>query len=301
MTQPVQVFWSPAGANMPTLGARDLVDITDGDTPNVRMPIRMLSVDTPEVTARSEPGAAKIDKEFLQLAEWIRQGRAPIDAGLAEFLLPRLETGQAGSLHYEQGRKASAFGKDNVAKRLKRPNGQDRKIFIRVADSPFDTNHRLLAYVAPDYSEKEREEIPKRDRPTFNLDLVTSGWATPFVIYPSIPSAEDLALLIQAAANARAAKLGIWASAHTLLAYEYRAVEKLFDITHKKVNNLPLKVHERSWRERYCVDLRTRVLHGPEDYFDIDPEYRLWLWPQDLRDAVARLNLTPAPQLVAAE
>ncbi|MFI7575609.1 hypothetical protein [Micromonospora sp. NPDC049497] len=44
--------------------------------------------------------------------------------------------------------------------------------------------------------------------------------------------------------------------------------------------------------------MRTRTLHGPEDYFDIDPEYRLWIWPQDLRDAVGRLNLTPAPQPV---
>jgi hypothetical protein len=37
MVQAVQVFWSPAGANMPSLGARALVDVTDGDTPNLRM------------------------------------------------------------------------------------------------------------------------------------------------------------------------------------------------------------------------------------------------------------------------
>ena len=47
MIEAVQILWSPAGANMPSLGARALVDVTDGDTPNVRMPIRMLSVDTP--------------------------------------------------------------------------------------------------------------------------------------------------------------------------------------------------------------------------------------------------------------
>ena len=61
MIEAVQVFWSPVGANMPSLGARALVDVTDGDTPNIRMPVRMLSVDTPEVTARTQVRAAAID------------------------------------------------------------------------------------------------------------------------------------------------------------------------------------------------------------------------------------------------
>ena len=34
----------------------ELVDMTDGDTPNIRMPVRMLSVDTPEVTAKPISG-----------------------------------------------------------------------------------------------------------------------------------------------------------------------------------------------------------------------------------------------------
>lgn len=300
MIEPVQIFWAPAGASMPSLGARALVDVTDGDTPNLRMPVRMLSVDTPEVTARSARRASEIDEEFKQLAVWIHQGKAPIDPALAEFLLPKLETGHAGSLQFTQGQSASAFAKENIATRLARPGKEPRAIFIRQADSPFDSNNRLLAYVAPDYTAKERREIPKEKRPTFNLDLVAAGWAAPFVIYPSVPGTEDLTLLIQATADARAAGRGIWASAETLLAYEYRAMEKLFQITSKKVNNLPLKVDERSWRERYCVDMRTRTLHGPEDYFNVDLEYRLWLWPQDLNEAIGRLNLTPARSLVGA-
>jgi len=296
----VQIFWAPAGANMPTLGSRALVDVTDGDTPNLRMPVRMLSVDTPEVTARTAARATEIDQEFVQLAEWITEGKAPIEPGLAEFLLPKLSTGRAGSLHFEQGQQASAFGKQNITTRLARPSGKPRAIFIRVADAPFDNNHRLLAYVAPDYTDKERRDIPKHLRPTFNLDLVTAGWAAPFVIYPSIPGVEDLALLISAADTARTGGLGIWASADTLLAYEYRAMEKLYQITRKKVNNQPLNVDPRSWRERFCADMRTRSLHGPEDYFGIPPQYRLWIWPQDLNQAISQLNLTPAPQLVRA-
>jgi endonuclease YncB( thermonuclease family) len=295
----VQILWSPAGATMPSLGARALVDVTDGDTPNLRMPVRMLSVDTPEVTAHTPARAAEVDDEFAQLAVWIRDGLAPISPRLAQLVLPRLETGKAGTLHFQQGQAASAFAKQNIEARLQRPDGTRRNIFIRVADDPFDDNNRLLAYVAPNYSAAERRQMPRTQRATFNLDLVTHGWAASFVIYPAIPGALDLPLLIQAAATARLNGRGMWADPHTLLAYEYRALEKLYRITKKIAAGERLDAGEAySWRERYCVDMRSRVLHGPEDYIDIEPEYRLWIWPGDLNAAVARLNLVPAPALV---
>jgi endonuclease YncB( thermonuclease family) len=297
----VQVFWSPAGATMPSLGARPLIDVTDGDTPNLRMPVRMLSVDTPEVTAHTPARAAAVDREFAQLAEWIRAGRAPISRRLADFLVPRLATGTAGTLQLQQGLAASAFTKQNIETRLQRPDGSRRNVFIRVADTPFDDNNRLLAYVAPNYGDAERRQIPREKRTTFNLDLVVSGWAAPFVIYPAIPGALDLPLLIGAAAAARSAGTGIWADPHSLLAYEYRAMEKLYRVTKKLVTDGQLDPGEAySWRERYCVDMRTRVLHGPEDYVNVEPEYRLWIWPDDLNAAIARLNLVPAPALVGA-
>ena len=44
-----------------------------------------------------------------------------------------------------------------------------------------------------------------------------------------------------------------------------------------------------SWRHCRLAaspdDLRSRVLFGPGDYFEVDPIYRLWLWPADVRDA----------------
>lgn len=299
MIDAVQVLWAPAGANLPSLGARALVDVTDGDTPNIRMPIRMLSVDTPEVTARTEQRAIAVDAEFVQLAEWIQQGRAPISAPLAAFLLPKLATGAAGRLQRKQGVAASAFAKQNIDTRLTRPNGSKRNLFIRTADSPFDNNNRLLAYVAPDYSEAERRKMTRKERATFNLDLVENGWAAPFVIYPSVPGELDLPLLVDAAASARSTPRGIWAEDATLLAYEYRAMEKLFRITRRIVDGVDLPAGEaHAWRERYCVDIRTRTLHGPEDYLDIPPEYRLWIWPQDVSEAVSKLNLIPAPTLV---
>jgi endonuclease YncB( thermonuclease family) len=303
MVEVVQVFWAPAGVTLPSLGARALLDVTDGDTPNIRMPIRMLSVDTPEVTARTELRALAIDQEFAQLAAWIREGRAPISRSFAEFLLPKLETGRAASLQFEQGQAASAFAKANSEARLTRPNGTKRNLFIRIADQAFDDNGRLLAYVAPNYSVAERATLPRKDRATFNLDLVESGWAAPFMIYPAIPGELDLPLLLEAADAAMSgpAPRGIWADPQTLLAYEYRAVEKLFRITRKIVAGEELRAGEsHSWRTRYCVDMRTRSLHGPEDYHQIPAQYRLWIWPRDVHDAVSRMNLVPSPRLVGA-
>jgi hypothetical protein len=43
----------------------------------------------------------------------------------------------------------------------------------------------------------------------------------------------DLPLLLEAASAAVSEPRGIWANAETLLAYEYRAMEKLFRVTRK--------------------------------------------------------------------
>jgi endonuclease YncB( thermonuclease family) len=298
MIDPVQVLWSPAGATIPSLGDLALVDVHDGDTPNIRMPVRMLSIDTPEITADSAGGAVAVDRKFADLAQWITDGRAPITPALAERLLPKLEKG--GSRQFEQGTKAAAFAKQNTADRLTREDGSTRKLFVRTADAPFDTHHRLLAYVAPTYTAKERKTLTRAQRSTFNLDMVVAGWAATFVIYPSIPGELDLPMLLDAAATARTTGRGIWADPLTLPGYEYRALGKLHGVTAKIVAGEDVPAAKRfAWRERYCADMRDRVLHGPEDYSDIPPEYRLWFWAADVGEAVSRLNLTPARALVA--
>lgn len=300
MIDPIEIFWQPAGISLPTLGARALVDVTDGDTPNIRMPVRMLSVDTPEVTARTVEGAARVDAKLAELAGWMREGRAPVSAAYAEHLLPRLEG--AGTRQFGQGKQASAFLQQRTEARLTRPGGERRSLFVRTADQPFDDNGRLLAYVAPSYSRTELATLPRAERATFNLDLVEAGWAAPFVIFPSVPGELDYPLFIAAAASALAAGRGIWEDPLTLPAYEYRAVEKLHGITARLVDGADLTAAERiAWRSRYCADVRSRRLHGPEDFVAIPPPYRLWLWPDDVQDAVARLNLVPAPRLVGAD
>lgn len=301
MIEAVQILWSPAGINMASLDPLALVDTTDGDTPNIRMPVRLLSVDTPEVTARTAAGAARVDEKFSQLAGWIEQrSDVPISRRFADYILAKIGTGRAGSLQFEQGSEASAFAKQNAIDRLSMPDGAQRKLFIRMADSPFDDNGRLLAYIAPNYTDAERREMTRKQRATFNLDLIEHGWAAPLIIYPSIPGELDLPLFLEEATAAFDAPRGIWTNPDTLLAYEYRAVEKLHGIT-KKIVEGERPRDRYSWRERYCLDMRSRVLHGPEDYFEIPAPYRLWIWPQDVNQAVGRLNLTPSARLVGAQ
>jgi hypothetical protein len=87
---------------------------------------------------------------------------------------------------------------------------------------------------------------------------------------------------------------------------EYRAAEKLHGITKKIVDGEAPRDRYR-WRERYCVDQRSRVVYGPEDHFEIPPTYRLWLWPADVQpgrgraqsDTLAttrRRRVTPLPE-----
>ncbi|MEL6678397.1 MAG: nuclease [Pseudomonadota bacterium] len=298
MSDPLQILWTPAGVNLPSLGARSLVDVSDGDTPNIRMPIRMLSIDTPEVTAGSERGAARVDGRFAELVGWIEQGIAPVSLRFRDHILPRLTERQAGTLQYEQGKAASAFHATRVDERLRRPNGRRRNLFVRSADQPFDGYGRLLAYVAPSYSSRELRALTRRERPTFNLDLVESGWAAPFIIFPSIPGELDLPIFVEKAVEAETEKRGQYADALSLPGYEYRMCEKLYAITKKIAGGDDLSYPDRiAWRTRYCADMRSRMLHGPEDYMAIPPAYRLWLWPEDVQRAIGMLNLVPSGAL----
>jgi len=103
-----EILWTPAGTTLPSLGSRSLTDVSDGDTPNIRMPIRMLSIDTPEVTAKSDAGAVKVDEKFKELANWIKTGKAPVKKSFGNHILPKLEDSDAGTLQYTQGKEASA-------------------------------------------------------------------------------------------------------------------------------------------------------------------------------------------------
>lgn len=292
----VKIFWDPNGFELDSLGTKEYLRATDGDTPYVSMSIRMLSIDTPEVHYPGNQKPSKQDEKLAQLADWIQEGKAPIDSGLAEHLLyPKLATGTAGTLQEEQGESATVKFEELLDEKLTRPSGRKRSVYLRAADEHFDSYGRLLAYIAPSYNAEERSSMSRRERATFNLLMVESGWAASFPIYPSIPGYDDLVMLWEAAKDAYEQKRGAWANPMMLTGYEFRMCVKLYGVTEKLVEGKKLSSKERSrWITRFCVDMTTREIFHPQDYYRVAPYNRIFVWPKDVAKAVGTMNLLPA-------
>jgi endonuclease YncB( thermonuclease family) len=291
----VKLFWDPQGFELDALGDHQFLGATDGDTPAISVAIRMLSIDAPEVHYPGTQKPSKQDANFRQLAEWIQQGKAPIRAGLAAHLLPKLATGTAGTLQETQGNRATEHFKNLLDEKLKLPNGKKRNLFIRTGDEKFDQYGRLLAYIAPNYSEAERARLSRKERATFNLMMIESGWAAALIIYPSIPSYPDLVLFQETGQAACDQPRGAWTDPLALTGYEFRMCVKLFDVTKKLTSGQTVARAERDgWIERYCADMTTREIFFPQDYFRVKPYNRLFIWAKDVTDAVSKLNLAPA-------
>lgn len=231
----VKIFWDPKVSELDALGTKKYLRATDGDTPYVSMSIRMLSIDTPEVHYPRNQKPSKQDENLAQLADWIQAGEAPVGSGLGQHLYPKLATGTAGTLQESPGKSATTKFKELVDKKLKRPGRTKRSVFLRAADQHFDQYGRLLAYMAPSFSSTELASMTRKERATFNLLMVESGWAATFPIYPSIPSYADLVLFQEVAKDACEDQKGAWADPKMLTGYEFRMCVRLYDVTKKVV------------------------------------------------------------------
>lgn len=292
---PVQVFWDPKGFELDSLGTKKYIRATDGDTPYVSISIRMLSIDTPEVHYPGNQHPSKHDAKLKQLADWIKAGEAPINKGLGNYLYPRLATGKAGTLQEKQGDKATKKFKELIEKKLKRPGGTRRRVFLKAADEHFDQYGRLLAYMAPYYRADELASLSFKDRATFNLLMVVSGWAASFAIYPSIPKHMDLIMLQEAGKDAFDNNKGAWADPKMLTGYEFRMCMKLYGITKDLVSGKKLSSKEKyGWIYRYCADITTREIFYPQLYYKVKPYNRIFIWAEDVTEAVGKMNLIPA-------
>jgi len=232
---------------------------------------------------------------LAQLTTWIQAGKAPIQNDLGTYLVPKLATGKAGTLQEQQGNQATTAFTTLLDNKLKSPNGKKRSLFIRAADENFDFYGLLLAYMAPSYTSKELDVMSRIERATFNLMLVEAGWAASFPIYPSIPSYPDLVLLQKVAKDAVDKKIGVWVDPMTLTGYEFRMCVKLYNVTKKLVDGEKISRSAKyGWISRYCVDMTTREVFYPQNYFKVKPYNRIFIWPDDVAEAVATMNLVPA-------
>jgi len=292
----VGIFWDPKGFELDSLGNKSYLRATDGDTPYISISIRMLSIDTPEVHYPGNQKPSKQDGNLKQLAGWIKEGKAPINKGLGDYLYPKLATGKAGTLQEDQGVKATDKFTELLDEKLTRPGStRKRRVFLYASDEHFDQYGRLLAYMAPYYSEKERASMSGEERATFNLLMVKSGWAATFPIYPSLLKQSDLVMFREAAKDAYEGEKGIWADSMTLTGYEFRMCVKLYDATRKLVAGRKLSSKEKyGWISRFCTDMTTREIFYPLDYYRVKPYNRIFIWPEDVTEAVGKLNLMPS-------
>lgn len=260
------------------LGERAVwVSATDGDTPTIQLPVRMLGIDAPELHFMSAnektPGA--YDNALANFLD--REGKN-LEEGLKKYLKPRLEN-NASTRQITAGREAFDHFLKTAKERLERVNAQGkpltpRKLFVMAAEEVFDMNGRLLAYVNAAYTKAERKTIPLPKRVTFNLQMLEDGHAASLLIYPNVPKPEDLKLVQKAVHNARTKKKGFWAQGNrALLAYEFRWVVKMIE-------------GEENGPTRFCGDLSTGDLFTPERYYKALPENRLFFFKEDVSDAL---------------
>ena len=297
----LSVFWTPDGITLDSIREKKFIDITDGDSIKIEMPVRMLSVDTPEKSVtKSRQGLSRCDMRTLMgpLADWIESGESPVENVLAQHLVPRLRRVDMAETHWAEGESASAAHEAIVNQRLTKPNGKRRSMFVRVADERFDHYGRLLAYLAPSYTAAERETMTRRQRATFNFAFLESGWSASFIIYPSIPGGKDLPMVQAEGKAAIEEGRGQWADPLTLAGYDYRMVEGLTVLIKKVRDGSALDRGDwTGWISRYCADMETGLLYPPQAYPLVKPWNRLFIWRDQLGDAMGRLNLRPAPEL----
>lgn len=267
---------------------RGFIDISDGDTPNVNYPIRMVSCDTPEkANYAGKPG--KSQPKLDECKRRLKGNYYPsIPSNLKTYLINKI-TPDAAERHINAANKATEELSKLLEKRLQKPNGKKRKLAVIPISPALESNSRLLAYVAPWYTGSASDPVPPKNDPlrrTFNLDMIESGWAAFFPIYPSLPRDDDFNIAIEAAEKAWNNKLGAWSKYghNLLLAYEFRMCIKLARA--KSAG----KGMENAF-QRICVDLRNRKLVGKFGFCDVPPCYRLWIWEKDLAAAKSDLGL----------
>lgn len=271
----VTVTWKP---KTQVMGDYRFVRSTDGDTPFIELPVRMLSIDAPETHFEGKP----VDHEprLVKLRERLKNNAFPaLPTELRDHLTNRLD-GEAGRRQYVQGLMAAAFFEELLKKDLRPPNRHERSILVITSGERMDRNGRLLAYLTRNLSPAELRKTPRSKRKTFNLQMVGAGWAAPMPIFPSLPAKADMQMLCDAAREAKNERRGIWGDDKTLLAYEYRMCLKM-------ERGLP----ELEYLPRYCADLTTGQLYKPRDYLKVAPENRLFVWRDQKAEAIAQLGL----------
>jgi endonuclease YncB( thermonuclease family) len=268
--------------------AQRLFSVSDGDTPTILQPVRMVSTDTAEkkhYAGRAEVAQKKLDKCRARLVD----GFYPeIPNALRQYLVDRLDGG-AAARHIAAGEQASVEFDLLLKDRLARPDGSQRRVATIPTGEVIDRYGRMLAYLAPWFTGSGSDPMPPRDDParrTFNLDMVAVGWAAPFMVFPSLPQNDDLNLLYEESKAAWRERRGAWKvhGRKLLPGYEYRLCVKLGTA----------KTAKRGMEDafqRICIDLRGPKSVGLFGWHRVAPPHRMWVWADDADRASQALGI----------
>jgi endonuclease YncB( thermonuclease family) len=276
--------------NIRAATSKKLIKTSDGDTPLIEQPIRMVSCDTPEKShyaGKPEISQPKLDKCKQRLENGFYD---TLPQELRNYLIERL-TNDAADKHISAGMDATTVFEGLLEQRLTKPSGSKRKTAVIPTGEIIDVYGRLLAYIAPWFEGGTSDPLPPIGDPkrrTFNLDMIENGWAAFFPIYPSLPQNKDMNLAINAAESAWNQKKGIWNKygEKVLVGYEYRMCIKL------ATASTPEKGIKDAF-QRICVDIRTLNIVGKYGFHEVPPCYRLWVWENDIEQAKIDLQLNP--------
>lgn len=265
-----------------------LIRSSDGDTLLIEQPIRMVSCDTPEKAPYA--GAPPVSQPKLdRCRQRLQDGfYAALPVELRNYLIGKL-TPDAAQRHIAAANGASARFEAITDQRLTRPDGERRRVAVLPSGEIIDTYGRMLAYLAPWFTNTNADPLPpvgSPQRDTFNLNMIAEGWAAFFPIYPSLPRLRDMQLAVTAAERAWDGRLGAW-QAHgesLLLGYEYRMCIKL-----AMADNAADGLADAF--QRICVDMRTLQIVGKHGFPEVPPSLRMWVWEKDLVEATAALGL----------
>ncbi len=302
--------------------ARQLVSTSDGDTPNILQPIRMVSIDTPEKPHYAgNPAIAqpKLNRTRQRLQDGFYNA---LPLPVRQYLIGKL-TADAAQRHIDASFGASQHFDQIMADRLTREDGGRRNLAVVPTGEIIDTYGRMLAYMAPWFAGTANDPLPPHNDPrrrTFNLEMIESGWAAFFPIYPSLPQDVDMNLAIAAAEDAWDNRRGQWTHGENLLlGYEFRACVKLADpiARAEKLGNQARsfftaaelaaerpqllaagwQIEEKSAADlidnafqRHCVNLANLQMVGRFDFHTVPPPHRLWVWTKDMAEAQADLG-----------
>ena len=290
---------------------------SDGDTPLIAQPIRMVSIDTPE---KNYEGGKELGQEKLNAC------RARLESGFYDGLIPEETkaylrdklTDNAASIHIDAALAASANFQLFLDTRLQVDDDTRRRLAVFPTGELIDIYGRLLAYIAPWFNRDELPPFGDPERRTFNLQMLETGWAALFIIYPSLPKPQDFQLAVDAAADAFDDHLGQWQhGAGFLPGYEYRMCIKLgtqlvtaakgsqrrrfYTQADFEANREALQLDGWSFSmnaeqspqafvakafQRHCVDIETKELVGRFRFDLVAPWKRMWIWDDDKSQAL---------------